>query len=140
MTGSSARPALTNHIVLVETLRLAVPLWMDQLHQLPEDSQAARIKAWARDAVDPIASRGDTLQFGGKRGEAANVFNHVARGLAALAFQPGGITFAGVHWCANHGQCEDADAWAAANPLPEAPEPNSPPSRRIVDVHLPEVA
>jgi hypothetical protein len=31
---------------------------------------------------------------------AGEVFNHLARGLAVLACQPGGVTFAGRHWCA----------------------------------------
>lgn len=40
------------------------------------------------------------------RGEASwsagEVFNWLARGLAVLACQPGGVTFAGMHWCAAH--------------------------------------
>lgn len=30
----------------------------------------------------------------------AAAFNALARGLAALAWQPGGVTFMGAHWCA----------------------------------------
>jgi hypothetical protein len=30
---------------------------------------------------------------------AGEVFNQLARGLAAAAYQPGGITYAGMHWC-----------------------------------------
>lgn len=40
------------------------------------------------------------------RGEASwsagEVFNFLARGLAVLACQPGGVTFHGLHWCAAH--------------------------------------
>lgn len=44
------------------------------------------------------------------RGEASwsagEVFNHLARGLAVLACQPGGVTFAGQHWCVySHPRC-----------------------------------
>lgn len=44
------------------------------------------------------------------RGEASwsagEVFNFLARGLAVLACQPGGVTFAGLHWCAySHPRC-----------------------------------
>ncbi len=36
---------------------------------------------------------------------AGEVFNHLARGLAVLAFQPGGVTFAGLHWCVYQHPC-----------------------------------
>lgn len=32
---------------------------------------------------------------------AGEVFNFLARGLAVLACQPGGVTYAGRHWCAS---------------------------------------
>jgi DNA-directed RNA polymerase specialized sigma24 family protein len=35
-------------------------------------------------------------------GGTADTFNHLARGLAALAFQPGGVRFNGTLWCAEH--------------------------------------
>jgi hypothetical protein len=36
---------------------------------------------------------------------AGEVFNFLARGLAVLACQPGGITWAGLHWCAYRHPC-----------------------------------
>ena len=39
---------------------------------------------------------------------AGEVFNFLARGLACAAYQPGGVTFAGLHWCADHAECEAA--------------------------------
>jgi hypothetical protein len=39
---------------------------------------------------------------------AGEVFNELAKGLACAASQPGGVTFAGLHWCAGHGACEAA--------------------------------
>jgi hypothetical protein len=36
---------------------------------------------------------------------AGEVFNHLARGVAILACQPGGVTFAGLHWCAYPHPC-----------------------------------
>lgn len=136
----ATQPPIASHPVLIETLRLAVPMWIDQLRHLDESPRDRRIQAWARDAVDPIASRADALQFGGKKGEAAEVFNHLARGLAATAFQPGGVTFAGVHWCTDHAACEDAQAWAADHPLCWTDEQTTQPARRpIADAHLPEI-
>jgi|SRR5450755_600566 hypothetical protein len=39
---------------------------------------------------------------------AGEVFNFLARGLAVAACQPGGVTFAGLHWCAYpHPCCPD---------------------------------
>lgn len=84
---------------MVETLRVAVPMWIDHLRHLPGPGQLEAVRlAWAKNAADQVAHRGDVLQYGGKRGEAAEVFNHLAKGLAAAAFQPGGVTFAGEHW------------------------------------------
>lgn len=130
-------PKPTNDTILGEVLLLAVPLWMDQLSRLPESVRDRRIQTWADQAADAVAYRGDALRFGGKRGEPAEVFNHLARGLAACAFQPGGISFRGVHWCTDHVTCEGAQAQASSNPLPVDPEPKPRPRRPIVDVYLP---
>jgi hypothetical protein len=42
----------------------------------------------------PVCARGQATYSPGE------VFNFLARGLAVLACQPGGVTFAGQHWCA----------------------------------------
>ncbi|MEU0081392.1 hypothetical protein ABZY58_26120 [Micromonospora tulbaghiae] len=116
-------------------LSAAVPLWIHQLAQLPEKARDRQRQRWADAAVEAVAFRGDTLQFGGKRGEAADVFNHLARGIAAAAFAPGGITFAGEHWCTDHAACRAAEAATPAT-VPPAPSRRRP----TVDVHLPVVA
>lgn len=87
---------------LLSTLQLAVPLNLDELMRMPEGIRTDNAKYWAKVAVDEVASRGDALQFGGKRGEAAKVFNAMAKGLAALALSPGGVLFDGIHWCVEH--------------------------------------
>jgi len=46
-----------------------------------------------------IANRGDVLLHkGGKEGEAAALFNQMARTIATLSFMPGGVTLFGNHW------------------------------------------
>lgn len=40
---------------------------------------------------------------------AGEVFSKLASGLAAAAFQPGGITFSGQHWCTDHDACRAAE-------------------------------
>lgn len=135
-----AQPPVASHDTLINTLLLAVPMWIYKLRSLSASSREARIVEWAPAAAGPINSCGDILQFGGgKPGEVTDVFNHLARGLAALAFQPGGVDVANAHWCVDHDACRDAAAHAAANPLPDTPTPATPPPRPIVDVHLPEV-
>lgn len=92
--------AIASHTALTTTLQLAVPLLIDQLARLDERTRDQIRVRWAADAATEVGSKGDVLQFGGKPGRSAEVFNHLARGLAALAWQPGGVTFAGMHWCA----------------------------------------
>lgn len=115
--------------VLVETLRFAVPL---HIHEL-QHATANQRQGLAREAAQIIAHQGDVLMFGGKKGAAGNVFNHLARGLAAAAYLPGGVDFAGQHWCTNHAECE-----AAANaPVTELQPKPQRPRRPIVDLELP---
>lgn len=83
---------------LLGMLELAVPMWIDRLRTVPADDRITE----ARGLAQVIASKGDVLQFGSKKkGEQAEVFNACAKGLAALAFQPGGVKFCGIHWDAH---------------------------------------
>ena len=158
MTGSAS----ADNYLLHETLQLAVPMWIDQVKDLPF-GQRARLAA---ESSAVVASQGDTLQYGStgtkfgdgareerqhqahgdakdgscatcaqgkdqarccmrrfqdicgacKRGQvtysAGEAFNFMARGLAVLACQPGGVTYHGMHWC----------AW----PHPRCPNPRTP--------------
>lgn len=115
--------------VLVETLRVAVPLHINALRNwTPRQRQG-----FAREAAQVVAHQGDVLMFGGKKGAAANVFNHLARGLAAAAYLPGGVTFAGQHWCTNHAECEAADAGELVELQPKPERPRRP----VTDLELP---
>jgi hypothetical protein len=81
------------------TLALAVPLWIEQVQRCawPPLQEAAR------EGARYIAQHGDVMMFGGgKEGVAATAINHLARGLAIGALAPGGITFDGMHWEAEH--------------------------------------
>jgi hypothetical protein len=98
--------------VLLLSLQVAVPLRIREL--VGSRIRHAYMQQWADQACDEIAAHGDILQFGGKRGEVADVFNHLARGLAVLALLPGGVAFAGTHWCGEHVYGVPADA--AAHP------------------------
>lgn len=86
--------------LLLDSLSVAVPMRIAELMDDVPVVRWARIEEWRAAAVEPVASRGDVLMYGGKRGDAAEVFDHLAKGLAALAFAPGGVRFAGLHFVA----------------------------------------
>ena len=80
-------------------LEVAVPLKIADLRTYPEDQRMVM----ARQAGQYIASHGDDLMFRSKKGKSAEAFNQLATGLAALAFCPGGVSFAGMRWEADSG-------------------------------------
>lgn len=85
-------------------LMVAVPMWITDLRSWPEEQRLAA----AREAGQYIAEHGDDLMFKSKPGRSKDAFNQLARGLAAAAYQPGGITFAGMHFCTDHAVCKAA--------------------------------
>ena len=91
---------------LLIALSAAVPLYIMELQaqggpvqeQYPSCSEVEQLLG-AKGVARLLGAKGDVLLFGeGKKGEAAGVFNAMARGLAILAFCPGGVTFFGQHW------------------------------------------
>ena len=103
-------------ITLVATLELAVPLWIWELRVYTDKQRAAR----GNRCAGIVAEQGDILQFGSKqKGKVAGAFNALAEGLACAAYVPGGVTFAGRHWCVDHQACLDAEAAAKDAELPE---------------------
>lgn len=96
-------------------LSASVPLLIFELRELAGPARSRRIQAWtSAEAVDQLAgTEAPSLMFGagkGQRGEAARTFNALAKALAAMAFCPGGVTFAGQHWCAAECDCPAATA------------------------------
>lgn len=86
-------PSLGAASLLATSLQLAVPLTIWQMRTM----EPAQIREVAAGCADVIAAHGDDLLYGGR--DCAPAFNALARGLAALAHQPGGVTFADLHWC-----------------------------------------
>lgn len=85
---------------MTAALLAAVPLRIIAINGRggPNDSDLARAKSIGQ----LIAEKGDILQFGGgKKGEAADLFNELAQGIAILSFSPGGVRCFGQHWCGN---------------------------------------
>jgi hypothetical protein len=94
-----------NHNWLLQaSLELAVPLWISKLQYKPMDYVLER----ARECGQMVASHGDIIQFKSPKSSketvgTASAFNHLAEGIACLAFAPGGVTVFGLHWEAKHG-------------------------------------
>jgi len=84
-----------NQEALTICLQAAVPLHIAQLRSLPD---ALAVAAAGRFA-EQLGSHGDDLMFGGTH--CADTFNTLAAALAVLAFQPGGVDFAGLHFQAD---------------------------------------
>lgn len=85
---------------LVPALECAVPLWIERLRMLPW----SKIQAIAAEAGEAVAHRGDVILYGAhggtkkKKVEVAAGFNALARGVACVAFLPGGVDVFGLHF------------------------------------------
>lgn len=79
---------------LAVTLELAVPLQILEIKNIGYISDATLNDALLTSEL--IASEGDTLLYGGEPGQAAFLFNKVARAIAVLSFQPGGFATMGM--------------------------------------------
>jgi hypothetical protein len=86
---------LTVQELMRTSLAAAVPLWIAEVSGWSTERRLAT----ARECADVVASKGDVLQFGGKRGEAAAGFNALARGLACCADLLLGESWIGVKDC-----------------------------------------
>jgi hypothetical protein len=82
--------------LLLDTLAIAVPAEIDNLRW--SDGQD-RLAIAPRLSVR-MRSGGDDLLFGGP--ECARSFADLAQALALLAYQPGGVRFGPLAWCAAH--------------------------------------
>jgi hypothetical protein len=90
--------------LLLDTLTVSVPLCLAELQQLNPEERRIQVRAWSSAAAPVLVARSDLLLFSAKGSKGSGVFAHLSRGLAALAHAPGGVRFAGVHWCIEHPQ------------------------------------
>lgn len=87
-----------------DTLQYGNRLWMghgarqmeDHLTRAPKDAKCSKESCWCNQTGQPEYSAGEVLGF-------------LSRGLACAAYQAGGITFAGLHFCVNHDECIAAE-------------------------------
>jgi hypothetical protein len=88
---------MTNDSLLSAALGAAVPLWVDQI--LREGWDDARMRREAEECSTVVASKGDVIMFrSSKRGETAAAFNALAKGVALLSFQVGGVVCFGTRY------------------------------------------
>jgi hypothetical protein len=98
-------------VLLPMTLQLAVPMEIRELQQLDADQFEATRKAWAENAKPgDLAGAFSEAVLYRIEGETAPAFAHLARALAALAFAPGGVRFAGLHFEATHHRSQEQAA------------------------------
>lgn len=87
-----------NRDLLLFSLEMAVPLWVDRWKDRPWEERQKR----ATECGDIIASQADQILFKTKKSKdnvgTAAAFNTLAESLAILSFVPGGVKFLGRHW------------------------------------------
>lgn len=94
---SNSRMVLANEEWLPMCLSAAVPLWIYRVRNWTSADRHAR----AMEIGDYIAAHGDIVRHQAMKGESsAEAFNRTAEGIAIGAYQPGGLTIFGLHWCA----------------------------------------
>lgn len=85
--------------LLIVSLLVSVPLLIVELRRMPAEARRVTCASWTLASTIVVKFLGDLLQEPGSRtGQVAEVYNVLAHGLAASAFQPGGVTYLGHHW------------------------------------------
>ncbi|WP_067469646.1 hypothetical protein [Nocardia amamiensis] len=115
---------------LTTTLLALVPTWIATVRDwTTEQRQQA-----TTEAAHTIASHGDALQFGGKKG--GHALDALARGLALLAHAEGGVTALGIHACIEpHDSCPGLQP-RPADQTDSAPTDSSPATAPVVALRV----
>jgi hypothetical protein len=80
-------------LMLATRLDAAVPLWIEQFRNLPDDEWQWMISEINKDFPEKME-----YVIHRKEGRTAEAFNDLARAVALLSFCPGGVTCFGRHW------------------------------------------
>lgn len=98
---------VSNRLVLAEALRAVVSLHMAEMRDWTSER---RLRVGMPVGWSASVHLADSMMFKSKiKGRAERAFNTWARGMAVLAFQPGGVDAFGLHFCAEpHSGCASA--------------------------------
>lgn len=112
-------------------LTTAVPMYIHQLR-----GWSTQRRAETADRCTDLTTLADVVLEPTRKeaGTTAATFNAVAKGLACLAYAPGGITFGGIHWCStlHPGGTDKVGLYECPGSAPEEPyDPSS--SGRIIE-------
>lgn len=81
---------------MLTALQAAVLLEMDRV----TDASMELFLLNKQATIELLCESSDVMMFGGKpKGRAAQTFTAIAHALAHMAYNPGGVYFAGLHWC-----------------------------------------
>ena len=109
MSVIRADPDAWRRSVLRIHLQAVVPLRMAELADIDPGALLAEMeRCWPRDTEgrrDPWVRNADAMAYGsGEQGRES--LRNLITGLAVAALvSDGGVTFDGMHWCANHARC-----------------------------------
>jgi hypothetical protein len=107
VTGTAGTAEVTGSLgggSLRTCLLLAVPLWLEVARGCSPDELAGM----ADESAGILAGDGALPGPGAAPADAARAASHLARVIAIAALAPGGVTFAGMHWCDDsHPDCPD---------------------------------
>jgi hypothetical protein len=119
--------------LLEMTLEVAVPL---RIWELRHATGGERIRL-AGQASCEIAEHGDVILYRSPRhGDTARAVSWLITGLACAAYQPGGVRFGNLGWCAAHpghrwadeericARCVAEEAQTVPTPVPGTPAPD----------------
>jgi len=105
MTSDLDREMHVTTSLLRDTLAASVPFAMLDLEQRggPGDADYEEARAEAT----PLAEQGDNILFRGhKKGQTAHLVSNLIRAVAVLAYAPGGVTIANLHFDAGRPDSE----------------------------------
>ena len=122
--------------LLADLLDVAVPMQLIILDGMDPGERPEAITRWMAGAVDlitcsdasllyPVKASPKTDRHAAEPGTAAT-FAAVARGIAAAAHIPGGITVFDRHWCVNHTECVEAERPREHRQIVTVPLPDDP--------------
>jgi hypothetical protein len=109
----------SKHSLLSAHLSFAVPFAIAEIRECGGPTEADRefVAAFAQ----TLGEKGDVLLYGGKKGEAGTLVSQLARALAVLAYQPGGVSVFGLHFEEKPWRREPTKCTPRAAPRSSAP-------------------